>query len=152
MTGVAKNTVAKLLVDLGEACWRYQSRAFVDLPCKRIECDEIWSFCGAKAKNVPEEKRNDPNYGDVWTWTAIDADSKLVPVWLVGQRDQQHAIAFMSELQWRCRERIQLTTDALRFYPIAVWETFHGDLDYATLKKDYGNRYRSEGHGRQARP
>src|SRR5687768_9829407 len=86
LTGAAKNTVAKLLAELGEACDRYQDEALRNLPCKRIQCDEIWSFCYAKQKNVPEEHRETFGYGDVWTWTAIDADTKLVPCWLIGER------------------------------------------------------------------
>src|SRR5690242_7774435 len=87
MTGVAKNTVAKLLVDLGAACAAYQDDALRDLPCKRIQCDEIWSFVYAKQKNVPAAKAAPETAGDVWTWTAIDADTKLVPCWMLGPRD-----------------------------------------------------------------
>src|SRR5439155_4874289 len=96
MTGVAKNTVTKLLVDLGTVCSIYQDRVMRDLPCQRIQADEIWTFCGAKAKNVPAEKHGDPNYGDVWTWVAIDSDTKIVPSYRVGSRDLQEAQLFMA--------------------------------------------------------
>src|SRR5215211_8226275 len=86
MTGVAKNTIVKLLLDLGRACAEYQDGEMQNLPCKRIQCDEVWSFVYAKAKNVPEEHRGEFGYGDVWTWTALDGDTKLVPSWLVGER------------------------------------------------------------------
>ena len=94
MTGAAKGTVAKLLIDLGEACADYQDRTLRALPCKFIECDEIWSYCYAKQKNVPEEHKGTFGYGDVWTWTALCADTKLVPSWLVGERTTDDAIVF----------------------------------------------------------
>jgi hypothetical protein len=87
VTGAAKNTVTKLLVDLGQACAAYQDTALVNLPCTRVECDEIWSFCYSKQKNVPAEHVGEYGYGDVWTWTAICSDTKLVPSWYVGRRD-----------------------------------------------------------------
>src|SRR3978361_1715676 len=95
LTGAAKNTIVKLLADLGAECSDYQDKALRNLPCTRIECDEIWSFCYAKAKNVPAEHEGEFGYGDVWTWTAICADTKLVPSWLVGLRDGEDAEAFM---------------------------------------------------------
>ena len=110
MTGVAKNTVAKLLVDLGTACAKYQDEHLRNLPCRRIQCDKIWSFVGAKQKNVSEEQMAD-GWGDVWTWTAIDADTKLVPCWMVGQRDIHAATEFIGDLASRLRFRVQLTTD-----------------------------------------
>jgi IS1 family transposase len=139
MTGVAKNTVAKLLVDLGTVCSIYQDRVMRDLPCERIQADEIWTFCGAKAKNVPAEKRGDPNYGDVWTWVAIDADTKLVPSYRVGARDLQEAHLFMTDVAKRLRHRVQLTTDAYSTYLTAVRGAFDGDVDYAQLIKLYGS-------------
>src|SRR5215218_5051610 len=139
ITGVSLNTVTKLLVDLGTACSVHQDRVMRDLPCKRIQADEIWSFCGSKAKNVPADKYGDPNYGDVWTWVAIDADTKLVPTYRVGGRDVQEATLFMKDVAKRLRHRVQLTTDAHRPYFTAVEEAFEGDVDYAQLVKLYGS-------------
>jgi IS1 family transposase len=139
MTGVAKNTVTKLLVDLGTACSVYQDQVMRDLTCERIQADEIWTFCGAKAKNVPVEKYGDPNYGDVWTWVAIDADTKLVPSYRVGSRDLQEAQLFMADVAKRLRHRVQLTTDAHKSYLRAVEDAFDGDVDYAQLVKLYGS-------------
>src|SRR6266508_1342310 len=139
MTGVAKNTVTKLLVDLGTVCSIYQDRVMQDLPCERIQCDEIWTFCGAKTKNVPVKKYGDPNYGDVWTWVAIDSDTKLVPSYRVGNRDADEAQLFMAAVAKRLRHRVQLTTDAHRAYLTAVERAFDGDVDYAQLIKLYGS-------------
>jgi len=138
MTGAAKNTVVKLLADLGAECRAYQDRVLRNLPCKRIECDEIWSFCGMKAKNVPEEKRGEFGYGDVWTWTAICADTKLVPAFCVGTRDAGTGYAFMQDLADRLTERVQLTTDGHSVYLGAVEHAFGKDVDYAMLVKLYG--------------
>jgi IS1 family transposase len=138
MTGAAKNTVVKLLADLGAACSRYQDEHLRNLYSRRIECDEIWSFCYAKAKNVPDEHRGEFGYGDVWTWTAIDADSKLIPCWLVGERTQADAISFMSDLADRMSQRIQITTDGLKAYRDAVEVAFGTNVDFAQLIKDYG--------------
>jgi hypothetical protein len=114
MTGVSKNTVTRLLVDLGRICSGFQGRTLRNLQCQRLPLDEIWSFCYAKAKNVPEEKQGKFGYGDVWTWTAIDADTKLVPSWLVGSRDAGCAAAFVDDLAkrgWRiaCNSRRTVT-------------------------------------------
>jgi IS1 family transposase len=136
MTGVARNTVTKLLVDLGTACSVYQDHAMRDLPCKRVQCDEIWCFVGSKAKNVPEDKRGE--YGDWWTWVAIDADTKLVPSYRVGPRDLQEARLFIADLAKRLRHRVQLTTDGFKPYLSAVQDAFGGDVDYAVLVKLYG--------------
>jgi len=138
MTGVAKNTVLKLLADLGTACAAYQDMAFRNLPCKRIQCDEIWSFCHAKAKNVPEEKRGILGYGDVWTWVAIDADTKLVPCWHIGRRDARAAYEFINDLASRLANRVQLTTDGHKPYLEAVEAAFGSQIDYAMLVKIYG--------------
>ena len=138
MTGAAKNTVAKLLVDLGAACAEYQDAALRDLPCTTIECDEIWAFCYAKAKNVPQEHRGTFGYGDVWTWTAICADTKLVPSWLVGERTVDDAWTFMADLKARLTNRVQLSTDGHRSYLQAVPLTFGEDVDYAMILKEYG--------------
>jgi IS1 family transposase len=138
MTGVAKNTILKLLADLGTACMEYQDKALRKLNCKRIQCDEIWQFCYAKEKNVPDEKRGQFGYGDVWTWVAIDADTKLVPTWQLGNRDAQTARAFIDDLASRLANRIQLTTDGLSIYLNAVEGAFGADVDYAMLVKIYG--------------
>lgn len=138
MTGVAKNTVVKLLVDLGAACARYQDEMLRNLPCRRLQCDEIWSFVGAKDKNVPAEKAGKFGVGSVWTWTAIDADTKLVPSFLVGTRDLGSAYTFISDLASRLRHRVQLTTDGYRPYLSAIEDAFGGDIDYAVLVKLYG--------------
>lgn len=138
MTGAAKNTVVKLLADLGQACSEYQDWTLRGLECKRLQCDEIWSFVYSKAKNVPVEHRGTFGYGDVWTWTAIDADSKLVPCWLVGERNLPDAWAFMTDLADRLAHRVQLTTDGHRAYLEAVEGTFGAGIDYAMLQKLYG--------------
>jgi IS1 family transposase len=122
-----------------DSCAEYQDGALVDLPCTRIECDEIWSFCYAKQKNVPTEYRDEFGYGDVWTWTAICADTKLVPSWLVGERGGIDAEVFMRDLASRLANRVQLTTDGHRAYLNAVESTFGADIDYAVLHKIYGN-------------
>ena len=106
MTSVAKNTVTKLLRDIGQACEQYHDEVMVELPCKRLQVDEIWSFCYAKQKNVPVPLKGVFGYGDVWTWVALDADTKLVPSWLVGLRDAEWANAFMHDLSYRLRDRV----------------------------------------------
>lgn len=139
MTGVAKNTVVKLLAELGDACLDYQDAHMVNLPCKRLEADEIWSFVYSKAKNVPAEHEGKFGYGDVWTWTAIDADTKLIPCWHVGGRDANDAYAFMTNLAARLASRVQLTTDGHKPYLQAVEGAFGADIDYAMLQKIYGS-------------
>jgi len=139
MTGIAKNTVAKLLRDVGKACERYHDKVMVNLPCKRLQVDEIWSFCQAKQKNVPETHQGEFGYGDVWTWVAIDADTKLVPQWLIGLRDAEWANAFISDLAYRLKNRVQLTSDGLKVYLNAVEEAFGGEVDHARLVKLYGS-------------
>lgn len=139
VTGAAKNTVSKLLVDLGKACSDYQDNALHDLPCKRLQVDEIWSFVYAKAKNVPEDHQGEFGYGDVWTWVAIDADSKLVPSWLVGRRDTEDAIVFVKDVADRMSNRVQLTTDGHAPYLTAVDHGFGTAVDYAVLQKLYGS-------------
>ena len=138
MVGCSINTVTKLLVDLGTACAEYQDKTLRNLPCKRIQCDEIWSFCYAKQKNVPEDKRGQFGYGDVWTWTAICADTKLIPTWFVGDRGAGSAWEFMQDLAPRLAERVKLTTDGHRVYLDAVDEAFRSNVDYAMLQKIYG--------------
>src|SRR5712691_10066153 len=138
MTGAARNTITTLLVQLGTACASYQDRTLRYLTPERIECDEIWAFCYAKAKNVPEDRRGEFGFGDVWTWTAIDPDTKLVPSWLVGMRDLDDAKLFMADLGSRLANHVQITTDGHRPYIEAIEETFGRDVDYAQLIKEYG--------------
>jgi IS1 family transposase len=137
MSGAAKNTITKLLVDLGEACAEYQDGVLVDLPCKVVEADEIWSYCYAKQKNVPEQFKGAPGYGDVWTFTAVCADTKLVPSWLVGERTSDDAYVFMQDLASRMADRIQLTTDGHRVYSGTVGVAFRHQLDWAQIQKIY---------------
>lgn len=138
ITGVAKNTVVKLLVDLGRVCSAYQDTHLRDLRCERVQCDEIWSFVGCKEKNLPAEERETFGRGDVWTWTALDADTKLMVTWFVGDRDPQSAFEFMSDVKARLTKRVQLTTDGHRAYLNAVNDTLGEDVDYAMLVKMYG--------------
>jgi IS1 family transposase len=138
MTGVAKNTIAKLLVELGSACSEYLNHALVNLPCKRVQCDEIWSFVGAKEKNVTPGLREKGWAGDVWTWVAMDADTKLICTWMVGARHGAAAMEFIRDLKWRLKDRIQLTTDGLSVYVKAVEHSFGEEIDYAMLVKLYG--------------
>ncbi len=137
MTGASRNTVLKLLTDLGTVCSVYQDHALRDLGCQRVQADEIWSFVGAKQKNVKPERRAE-GWGDTWTWTAIDSDSKLVLSYRVGPRDLREATAFMKDVAGRLRNRVQLTTDGLNVYLLAVDAAFKGDVDYAQLIKVYG--------------
>lgn len=137
MCGVAFNTVLNFLPRVGMACAGYQDKALRGLKCKRIQCDECWSFCYAKEKNVPEEKRGQFGYGDVWTWTAIDADTKLVPSFMVGDRDAPSARMFIEDLASRLDSRVQLTTDGLKVYINAVEDAFGANIDYAMLHKMY---------------
>ena len=146
MTGIAKNTVAKLLVDIGAACLEFQDRTLVNLNCKRIQADEIWSFVGCKQKQVTAEKLEEGVCGDVWTWTAIDADTKLVASWMVGIRDAVAARDFMHDLAGRLANRVQLTTDGHHAYLTAVDSAFGNEIDYAMLVKIYGES--SEGQKR----
>ncbi len=147
MTGVAKGTILGLLADLGQACAEYQQRIFQNLPCKRVQCDEIWNFCYAKAKNVPVDKQGKRGFGDVWTWVAMCADTKLVPCWRIGARNAWHAQHFMYDLASRLANRIQLTTDGHRVYLQAVEGAFGNDVDYAMLVKLYSSD-RAEGEVR----
>jgi len=137
MTGAAKNTITKLLVDLGEACAEYQDGVLVDLPCTVVEVDEIWAFCYSKQKNVPEQFKGTPGYGDVWTHTAICADTKLVPSWIVGERTQDDAEVFLTDLASRMANRIQLSTDGHRAYEATVGPAFRGNVDWAQIQKQY---------------
>jgi IS1 family transposase len=123
---------------VGDACSKYQDEHLRNLSCKRIQCDEIWAFCYAKEKNVPADKRGQFGYGDVYTWTALCADSKLMVAWMVGKRDLQTAYWFISDLKERLAHKVQLTTDGHRVYVDAVEAYFGANIDYAMLQKLYG--------------
>lgn len=138
LADVSINTVYKLLVDTGEACAAYHDEHVRGVASRRVQCDEIWSFVYAKAKNVRTAKRQDLAFGDAWTWVAIDADSKLVLSYLVGGRDAEYALALMDDLRQRVTTRLQLTTDGHSPYLRAVEEAFGADIDYAMLIKLYG--------------
>ncbi|MGA2119908.1 MAG: IS1 family transposase [Bryobacteraceae bacterium] len=138
ITGTAKNTITKFLVEAGSVCSEYQDRVFRNLCCRRVRCDAVWSFVGAKDKNVSAPKRDQFGIGSVWTWTAIDDDSKLVPCWMVGTRDVGCATEFIQYLAGRLAHRVQLTTGGHMPYLTAVEDAFGGDIDYAMLVKLYG--------------
>ena len=138
VTDVSINTVSKLLVEAGEACLALHDETVRNVKAGRIQCDEIWSFCHAKQKNVATAKAAPEGAGDVWTWTAIDADTKLIVSYLVGGRDADYALEFMDDLRSRLATRVQLTTDAHGPYLKAVEEAFGADIDYAMLVKIYG--------------
>lgn len=138
ITGAAKNTITKLIVELGAACADYMDENLRNLACESIQCDEIWSFCYAKEKNVPADLRGQFGYGDVYTWTALDPKTKLVPSFMVGKRDADFGNAFMQDLADRLSNRVQLTTDGHKVYLQAVENAFGADIDYAMLVKIYG--------------
>lgn len=138
MTGAAKGTVLKLLADIGKACAEYQDKVFHNLSCKNIQCDEIWAFCYAKEKNVPEDKKGKFGFGDTWTFTAICADTKIIPSWHIGRRDYFNAWEFMEDLASRLKNRVQLTTDGHKMYLEAVENAFGKDIDFSQLVKLYG--------------
>jgi IS1 family transposase len=148
ITGKSINTVSKLLVDAGTACAAYQDEVLRNLPCKRVQVDEIWSFVYAKQKNASDEMKEAGTAGDIWTWTSICADTKLVPTWLVGARDMECATAFTSDLASRLANRVQLTSDGLNLYVSAVDEAFGAEVDFAQLVKMYGD---GEGKGQEKR-
>ena len=137
VTGVAKNTIQRITRELGEACLNFQDKALRNLTCKRIQCDEIWNFCYAKDKNLPDEMKGMPGVGSLWTWVALDADSKLIVSWRLGARDGANAYAFIGDLAERLAERVQLTTDSAVVYFSAVPVYFH-EIDFAMLHKIYG--------------
>lgn len=139
MTGIHRTTIMKLLNDLGEACQAFQDTTLRNLPCKRIQCDEIWSFVGCKEKNATVEKKIE-GQGDCWTWVGLDADTKLVCAWLVGLRNPESACEFMDDLAGRLANRVQLTTDGHRAYLNAVEGAFANNVDYAMLVKMFGNQ------------
>lgn len=138
MTGASKVTILRLLESLGPVCAAYQDKMVRNLSCKRVQCDEIWQFCYAKDKNVPSDKRSTFGYGDVWTWVAMCADTKLVITWQIGTRGAATAFEFMHDLAGRLSNRVQLTTDGHRVYLNAVESAFGSEIDYAMLVKIYG--------------
>lgn len=139
MTGASKNTIAKLLVELGAACSEYMEKNLVNLSSKRVQCDEIWSFVAAKQRNVSAKLRDkNPYAGDIWTWVAMDADTKLVCTWCVGGRDYATVNLFIDDLKKRLANRVQLTTDGNRLYFHAIAGAFRDEVDYAVLMKLYG--------------
>ena len=138
VAGVSINTVTKLLVDAGEACATYHHETVRDIQTRRVQCDEIWAFCYAKKKNVRTAKAAPPEAGDVWTWTAIDADTKMILSYEIGDRSGATAIEFMDDLRQRLASRVQLTTDGHKAYLDAVEGAFGGAVDYAQLVKLYG--------------
>ena len=144
ITDVAINTVVKLLLDMGDVCWEYQDKTLRNLPCKRVQVDEIWSFVYAKERNVPDEFKGQFGYGDVWTWTAICADTKLVPSWFVGSRGAEAAQRFIYDLKFRLANRVQLTSDGHGPYLEAVQNAFGDEVDYAMLVKIYGQAPEAE--------
>src|SRR2546428_87515 len=144
MTGAAKGTVLHLLEQIGGVCAVYQDVTLRNLYCRRVQCDEVWAFCYAKAKNVPKEKHGQFGYGDVWTWVALDADSKLAVCWHLGLREVEDAQALMNNLASRVKHRFQLTTDGHTAYLEAVEEAFGNDIDYAMLVKLYGKERETE--------
>lgn len=143
MTGIARNTVTKLLIDLGQACMAYHDKHVRNVRVRRLQCDEIWAYIGAKAKNVMAEKK-EIGWGAVWTWVGIDADTKLVVSYLVGGRGADWAMDFMKDAASRIQGRVQITTDGHKAYLEAVEEAFGADVDYAQLHKIYGASLENE--------
>ena len=139
VTGASINTVTKLLVDAGEACVAYHNATVCNVNAERVQVDGIWQFCYAKEKNVETAKAAPEGAGDTWTWTALDADSKLIVSWLLGARDGQAGYDFMMDLAERLAGRVQLTSDGLRIYEGAVDDAFGADVDYAQLVKVFGD-------------
>lgn len=144
MTGIAKGTVLRLLSDVGVACADYQDKTLRGLTCRRVQCDEVWAFCHAKEKNVPDQHKGEFGYGDIWTWVALDADSKLAVCWYLGKRDADDASQFIANLAGRLKHRIQLTTDGHAAYLDAVEGAFGYNVDYAMLIKLYGGPTKEE--------
>jgi IS1 family transposase len=137
ITGKSINTVSKLLVDVGTACWMYHHETVRNLDCQRIQCDEIWAFCGMKEKNVPKENKGELGFGDVYTWTALDPDTKLMVSYLVGRRETEFALEFASDMASRLSERVQLTSDGYHVYKFAIEKAFGMEIDFAQLVKTY---------------
>lgn len=134
-TGASKNTIVKLLSDAGKACMAYHDEHVRNVKAARVQVDEIWSFTYAKAKNVPTAKAAPEGAGDRWTWTAIDADSKLIISYLVGSRDAEYAVEFIQDLADRLANRVQLTSDGLNAYIGAVEDAFGDDIDFAQTRE-----------------
>lgn len=151
MSGAAKGTVIKLLADIGSACKRFHDENVRDVTSRRVQCDEIWSFCYAKQKNVPREFKGMFGFGDVWTWTALCSDSKMILSYKVGGREIHDALRLMDDLQGRLANRVQLTTDGHKAYLVAVDEAFGGHIDYAMLHKIYAEPM-GEGNERRYSP
>lgn len=151
ITNRNKNTVIKLLCKIGEACLKYQREVLIDLPCKHVQCDEIWTFCKMKDRNIPEDKKGELDYGSVWTWIAMCPDTKLLICWEVGKRGEAEAISFMDNLAPRLKYRIQLTTDGHKAYLEAVEKAFGGKVDYAVVIKTFGRRDNSYNKPQQRR-
>jgi len=146
-TGASKNTIAKLSLDLGEACSKYMSEHLSNLPCQRLQIDEIWSFAYSERRNVEPSHLEDDSYaGDVWTWFAIDPDTRLIPSFMIGRRDTATAHMFIEDLASRLANRVQLSNDGNKAYLSAVKAAFRNHIDYATLVEIYGNN--SEGQKR----
>jgi IS1 family transposase len=139
MTGVAKNTITKLILEVGKACSKYQDEVMRNLTCKRLQIDEIWAYCQCKQKNVPADKQDVFGIGDVWTFCAIDAETKLVPSWMHGRRTGCDAKAFVEDVAERLAHRVQITTDGHRMYLEAMEAGFGGAVDFAQLIKHFGN-------------
>lgn len=138
ITGICKRTVSRLLVEFGQACEKFADHVMTGLTCEHIQCDEIWSFVGCKAKNVHSE--SEPGWGDAWTWIAIDQKTKLIPCWFVGDRSAQSAYVFMRNLEHRLANRVQLSTDGHHAYLVAVKAAFLArTIDYGMLVKMYGD-------------
>ncbi len=150
--GVSINTVTKLMVEAGEACAAYHDETVRNVAARRVQCDEIWAFCYAKDKNVATAKAAPSGAGDVWTWTALDSDSKMILSYEVGDRSGMTAIEFMDDLRSRLANRVQLTTDGHRAYLEAVECAFGGDVDYAQLVKLYGDSTGRKGHEKKYSP
>lgn len=146
ITGVAKNTIQKLTADVGEACLAYQDKVFQRLTVARAQVDEIWCFCYAKDKNLPDRMRDDPSVGSIWTWTCMDAQTKLIFSWRLGTRDASVGQAFMDDIASRVHNRMQLTSDGHGVYMTAVSNTFGVGIDYAQLVKIYGTPSPEEIH------
>ena len=149
---VSINTVTKLMVEAGETCAAYHDKAVRDVETRKVQCDEIWAFCYAKEKNVPRARSAPRGAGDVWTWTAIDADNKMILSYEIGDRSGATAIEFMDDLCARLANRVQLTTDGHKAYLEAVEGAFGGDVDYAQLIKLYGDSTGQKGHEKKYSP
>ena len=151
MTGVAKNTIIKLLADLGRACAEYHDKVVRSIYAENVQADEIWSFCYAKQNHLKPELRGEFGYGDVWTYTAIDSDSKLIISWYVGTKDAESTYGFISDLALRLDNRVQLTTDSFHKYLYAARDVFGDRVDYAMLSKLYGKTHDYECSGPERR-